>query len=722
VALAGSLQHLTVTSVSFIAALTSSASAGLNAGKGSTAVSPHDFLAALAVVLCVAAVTTVAFQRLRQPVILGYLLAGLIVGPHLPVPLVADPNVVHLLSELGVILLMFSLGLEFSLRKLIKVGLVAGITALIQCGAMTWLGFAVGRLMGWTVGESVFAGAAVAISSTTIIAKAFSEQGIAGRLRELVVGVLVVEDLIAVLMMATLTAAYAGRSLSAGELALTVGKLLAFLLGLVALGLLVVPRAMRAIVKLNRPETTVVASIGVCFAVALLAQAFGYSVALGAFLAGSLVAESGHDQEIEHRVEPVRDVFAAVFFVSVGMMIEPQLVAEHWVAVLVLTVVVVVGKIVSVSLGAFVTGNGVRTSLQSGMSLAQIGEFSFIIAALGLSLGVVRPFLYPVAVAVSALTTLVTPWLIKASGPVAVRVDRALPHPLQTFASLYGSWIQRLKAAPRTTARGSSLRRLFALLVVDSALLALIIIGASLLQPSLCRFLEDELQLAPYLAPVVVVAAAVALCLPFCVGMVRVARRLGVTLAERALPRDAAGTLDLAAAPRRAFLVALQLGALLVVGVPLIAVTQPFLPGFQAAALLLLLIAALGVGFWRSAADLDGHVRAGAQAIVEALAAQSRSGEGGANLADLNAVLPGLGDPVPFALPQASPGVGKSLAELDLRGVTGATVLAIRRREGADVVVPAAKEVLRAGDVLALGGTHEAIAAAKALLVGPAPA
>jgi CPA2 family monovalent cation:H+ antiporter-2 len=375
----------------------------------------------------VAAVTTVVFQWLRQPVVLGYLIAGLIVGPHLPIPLVADPDIVQTLSEFGVILLMFSIGLEFSFRKLAAVGPTAGLTALLETSLMVWLGFTVARLLGWTSLESLFTGALIAISSTTIIAKVFAEQGVAGTTRELVFGVLIVEDLIAVLLMAVLTAVATGSGLAAGQLVATVGRLVAFLIGLVTVGLLVVPRAMRLIGRLRRRETTLVASIGVCFGTALLAQSLGYSVALGAFLAGSLVAESGEEQEVERLVEPVRDMFAAVFFVSVGMLIDPVLVGRHWAAVLVLSAAVVFGKVASVSVGAFLTGNGLRSSVQTGMSLAQIGEFSFIIAALGQSLHATGSFLYPVAVTVSAVTTLGTPWLIRASEPVASWLDRKLP-------------------------------------------------------------------------------------------------------------------------------------------------------------------------------------------------------------------------------------------------------------------------------------------------------
>jgi CPA2 family monovalent cation:H+ antiporter-2 len=679
---------------------------------------PHEFLKALTTVLGVAAATTVVFQRLRQPVVLGYLIAGLIVGPHVPIPLVADQEIVQTLSELGVILLMFSLGLEFSLHKLFRVGPTAGLTAVVQCSFMLWLGFMAGRLFGWTLRESLFTGALVAISSTTIIAKAFDEQDIRGPLRELVVGVLIVEDLIAILLMAALTAGSAGRSLGAGALAGPAARLAAFLVGLVVVGLLVVPRAVRMICRLRRPETTVVASVGICFSIALLAQEAGYSPALGAFLGGSLVAESGEGQTVERLVQPVRDIFAAVFFVSVGMLIDPSLIVRHWPAVAVLTAAVVLGKIVSVTAGAFLTGNGVRTSVQAGMSLAQIGEFSFIIAALGLALGATRDFLYPVAVAVSALTTLSTPWLIRASGPAATFVDRKLPRPLQTFAALYGTWLEDLRRAPGQATRGATVRRLARWLVLDAILLGAIVIAGSLSADRAAGFLAGRAGLQPAVARVLVPAAAATLAVPFCVGIFRVAGRLGFALAEAALPGAPEGRADLAAAPRKALVVTLQLAILLLVGTPLVALTQPFLPGAQGAFALAGITVLLGVALWRSAANLQGHVRAGAQIIVEALTAQTREGvtvPSERALAQVCTVLPGLGAPVPVHLPTSSPAVGKTLAEIDLRGLTGATVLAITRG-GEGVTVPTAREVLRPGDVLALAGTREAIDAARLLL------
>ncbi|AKF83963.1 transporter, CPA2 family [Myxococcus fulvus] len=683
----------------------------------------HEVLQAIAIVLCVAAVTTVVFQKLRQPVVLGYILAGLVVGPYLPIPLVANQEVVTTLSELGVILLMFSLGLEFSLRKLFSVGFTAGITAVIQCSIMVWLGFVVGRAFGWTTLESIFTGAIIAVSSTTIIAKVFDEQGIRGKLRELVVGVLIVEDLIAVLLMATLTAISTGAGLSVKDLTLTTGKLVAFLVGLVAVGLFIIPRAMRAVIKLNRPETTLVASVGICFAVALLAQSFGYSVALGAFLAGSLVAESGEEKLVEHLVQPVRDMFAAIFFVSVGMLISPALIMEHWLAILVLTVVVIVGKLVSVALGAFLTGNSTRTSVQAGLSLAQIGEFSFIIAALGLSLKATGSFIYPVAVAVSAITTLTTPLLIKASGPVASWVDRKLPKPLQTFVTLYGTWVERLRQAPRRETLGAGVRRLIRLLVLDAVLLVVLVIGTALMADRMAHFVEVRTGVDEDLSKNLILGGAVLLAVPFVLGVIGMARRLGTILSEAALPARKDGKLDLAAAPRRVLLVTLQVGIVLLVAIPVVVVTQPFLKGLAGPLVLLVLVGALGVAFWRGATNLHGHVRAGAQVLVAALAAQSHSKEPGAEehaLDHVQGLLPGLGAPASVRLEESSPGAGKTLAQVNLRGLTGATVLAIQRGEQS-LSVPTAQEVLQVGDVLALTGTSEAVDAAKALLLGAPP-
>ena len=519
------------------------------------------------------------------------------------------------------------------------------------------------------------------------------------------------------MLLALLTPLGAGAGLSLAKVALAVAKLAGFLAGTLALGLLVVPRLVRAILRTGQAETMVVACVGISFALALLARYFGYSVALGAFLAGALVAESGAAATIERAIEPVRDMFAAVFFVSVGMLIDPRLMAQHWLPILTLTLVVVLGKVVGVTLGAFLTGHSVRTSFQTGMSLAQIGEFSFIIAGLGLSLGAVGHFLYPVAVAVSALTTLMTPFLMRASGPLASFADRNLPHPLQTFVSLYGSWLATLKTGPKAHTIGARVRRLVLLLASDTVLVAAITIAASLNVDRLVFLGASRAGIGPGAVRAAVAVLAILLASPFVLGAVRVARALGRLLAEQALPAEQA-VLDLAAAPRRALLVTMQLSALLAAGIPLVAVTQPFLPSVPGAALLLLAVGLSVVPFWRSATELHGHVKAGAQVLLEALASQgSGADEPLSDTAEARRMVPGIGEAATLRLAPGGPAVSRTLAELNLRGLTGATVIAVERA-GQGVVYPGAHEPLLAGDVLVFTGTDAAVTAARQVLLG----
>jgi K+:H+ antiporter len=679
---------------------------------------PHTFLQNLAVVLCVAAVATVVFQRLHQPVVFGYLLAGMIIGPHIPIPLVADPQTVRALSELGVILLMFSLGLEFSMRKLVQVSQKAGVVALFECSVMISVGYLVGQVLGFTRLESVFAGAITGISSTTIIVKAFQEQKVKGRVTELVFGILIIEDLIAIFLLTILTTIARSGAVSPMEILLTALRLVMFLTALIGFGILTVPRAIRAVKKLGQPETTLVASIGICFAAALLALSFGYSVALGAFIAGSLVAESGHESEIERLVRPVRDMFAAIFFVSVGMIIDPGALTEHWRAVLALTLAVIVGKVLAVTIGAFLAGHGRRTAMKAGMSLAQIGEFSFIIASVGVASGVIRGWLYPVAIAVSAITTLTTPLLIRLSNQAAASIDHWLPEPIQTVAALYASWIERVRSSPRAPAERSVSNRIIRIILLDAALITSILIGVAVEIDRLSVLVGNMTGMPPERVRFMVVLISGLITVPLIFGLITSAKALGNHLARRAFADAQKGKVDPADAPRRALVILVQLAVVLAVGIPVVAITQPFLPPHQGAVVLALLTLILLIALWRNAANLQGHARAGAQIIASALAHQMASIDGTSDetklLEDVNAVLPGLGEPVAIRVVPQSIAVGRSLAQLNLRGATGATVLAIRR--GAQQIpTPLGREVIQVDDVVAVAGARDALAIARAI-------
>ena len=674
----------------------------------------NEFLRNLALVLGVAAITTIVCERLRQPLIFGYMLAGVIIGPHFPVPLVADENTVLTLSELGIILLMFFLGLEFSLRRLVQTGWSVVIVAVLESSFMLWFGYEAARLMGWSVLASFYAGAAVAISSTTIIAKTFADQKTRGRFTQLVFGILIIEDLIAIVILALLTPASPGAAPAAASIGVTIVRLVSVLAGFLILGFLVVPRIVRFVVRLGRPEITLVTCIGICFINALLVERIGYSVALGAFLAGSFVSESGEGLHVERLVEPVRDMFAAVFFVSVGMMLVPEAVAVHWRAVIVLTILVLVGKIVFVSMATFFTGAGARTAVQTGMSMAQVGEFSFIIAGAGVSSGAAPSWFYPIMIAVSAVTTLTTPWFIRFAGPVAALIDRKLPRAIQTFAVLYGTWIEGIGNRP---SEQIPLRRAARALAIDAGVIAALGIGVSVASTPLGAEIASRVNIRPVYGRLLIAGGAFLISIPFLAGVIRNGRILGQLLAVRAFPEPEAMKLDLALAPRRAFVVAIQLTTLLVVGAPLVAITQPFLPMGIGFGVLVLGLGILGVVLWRAAADLQGHVRAAAQGIVETIGRKRDEETGDAQRALERAyrLLPGLGEPVSYRLDGGSPFAGQRLASINLRGRTGATVIAISR--GDDVVlVPDGKEILKTGDLLALVGPKTAIESAMHLL------
>ncbi|MFO1494988.1 MAG: cation:proton antiporter [Lysobacterales bacterium] len=671
------------------------------------------FLESLAVVLCVAAATTVLSQRLRLPVVLGYLLAGVLIGPHAPPLLVADPAIISTLSELGVILLMFYIGMELSLRKLAEVGPRGFAIVLVEMGLMLILGYVAGRLAGFSPIECAFLAAMLSISSTTIIARTFEDQPVAPRVREQIFGALVIEDIFAILLIALLTTLATTRSFDVSGLAAAAGRLGIFLSVLMLLGLLIVPRLIRFVVSLKRPETTLVASVGVCFAAALAAQRFEYSVALGAFLAGCLVAESGEGKRIAAQIRPLRDMFSAVFFVSVGLSIDPAAIVAQSGWILLFVALVVLGKFVGVAIGFFATGSAVRASVLAGLAMGQIGEFSFIIAGLGVTLGAIDSTLYPIAVGVSCVTILITPLAVKYSGRIGETIDARLPRALQTFVALYGSWVEQLGRARERGSLGARAGRLIRLIVLDAALLVAVLIAASVGADEVGSYLKRKLPLAADAVWWLVALGFAALALPMALGLFRLIRALGSALALAALPAADSGQVDFAQAPRRAFVVALQLGLMLLVALPCLAILQPFLPGIKGTLLLVLMVTTAAVAFWRSATQLQGHVRAGAQALVAAVAVPGASHDEQVQALDqMEQLLPGLGDLSPYTLSPGNRWIGRTLADINLRALTGATVLAIQRGEAA-VLTPDGRQILALADVLILAGTHEAIEQAR---------
>ena len=355
----------------------------------------------LALILIVAGVVTLIFKRLKQPLVLGYIVAGFLAGPHMPyTPSVEDLTSIHLWSEIGVIFLMFTLGLEFSFKKIVKMGIGPVIAACTVMFCMIGVGRFLGALFGWDSMNSLFLGGMLAMSSTTIIYKALDDLGLrqqkfAGE----VLSVLILEDILGILLMVVLSALAVSRHFEGAELMGSLLKLGFFLILWFVVGVYLVPLFLRGTRKWMNRETLLVVSVGLCFLLVVIASKAGYSSAFGAFMMGSILAETVEAESIERVTTPVKDLFGAIFFVSVGMMVDPAVLAEYWLPILAITLAIIVGQAVFGTTGFLLSGQPLRVAVQCGFSLAQIGEFAFILAALGVSLHVTADFLYPVVVA-----------------------------------------------------------------------------------------------------------------------------------------------------------------------------------------------------------------------------------------------------------------------------------------------------------------------------------
>lgn len=393
----------------------------------------------LGFILITAAVVTLIFKKLNQPVVLGYLIAGFLVSSHVPyLPNVKDVESIKIWAEIGIIVLLFGLGLEFSFKKLVQTGRSATITAVFEVIFMLVAGFIFGQAMGWNQIDSLYLGGILSISSTAIIIRAFDELGLKSqKFVSLVFGVLIIEDIVAILLLVLLSTVAISRELSGQELLFSGFRLGFFLILWFIVGIYMLPTIMHKIKKYLNNETMLIVSLGLCLAMVSIATYAGFSPALGAFVMGSILAETNEGPRIEKILHPIKDLFAAVFFVSVGMMIDPVILQEYAWQIVLITLITIAGKVISTSAGALLSGVSFRHSVQAGMSLAQIGEFSFIIATLGLTLKVTSEFLYPIAVSVSAITTFATPYLIRNSDRLQNFLRHKLPENFLTRIEKY---------------------------------------------------------------------------------------------------------------------------------------------------------------------------------------------------------------------------------------------------------------------------------------------
>src|SRR5437867_1101985 len=668
------------------------------------------FLRDLAVVMAVSALVTILFHLLRQPVVLGYLVAGVIIGPYTPpFSLVIDLHSIHTLANLGIVLLLFALGLEFDLKKLRQVGAVAVVAAVLEILFMLWVGYTAGQLLGWQPMDSLFLGALLSISSTTIIVQVLMETG---QLREVfaqvILGILIVEDIAAVIILVVLSSLANAGTITVGDVGWALLRVCLFMATALLVGIVAIPRLLNFVARFQRSEMLTVSVLGLAFGLAVLGAQLGFSIALGAFLMGAIVAEAKEAHEIVERITPIREMFAAVFFVATGMLLDPLQVVHLWGPILVLTVLTVIGKIISCSFGTFLAGYPGQVALPVGLGMAQIGEFSFIIANLGQTSGVTSGVLYSIAVAISSLTTFLTPYLLRSAHAVTTALIRVSPRPLLTFSTFYTAWASRL--ATRTVRSERVIHGLiFRLMLYLAVSVSLFVVTFSAVRP-LAHALPAVLPRQDVVVPW---GSAAVVALPFLFLIDRtletLIRHITATLLQPRT-RDPAGQTQLVRNTLR-FLFSW------VAAVFVLAVGSPVLPPLIPLGLVSLGLLATTYVFWESLTRFHAQVEEvlttlGSTPAVPDAARPARERAEQRELTRLLSERYGLAvQTTDFIVPLHPTALNQPIRALGLRQLTGASLIAIYR-DPEQIIIPQAETVLLPGDVLVLLGEQDQLEAA----------
>lgn len=670
----------------------------------------------LAVVLVSAGIVAMLFHRLRLPLVLGYLTAGVLVGPHLlPTTLIQDPANIEVLAQLGVLFVLFALGLDFHLGKLRRVGGLAVTAGTIETSFMIGVGFISARIAGWSALDALFLGAILAISSTTIITNVLREMG---RMRapssQAIFGILLVEDLVAVILIALLSSIAITGGITVASIGALLVRILVFVISTLVIGIVVVPRLVDYVARTRMEELLVLLAVGVAFAVSMIAVALDLSLALGAFIAGAIVAESRASATVERRVEPLRDVFAAVFFVSTGILIDPGDIITYWPVILALGAVSILGKFLAVSGATFVAGFPADQAMRVGLGMAMIGEFSFVIAALGRDLGVTSDFLLPVAVSVSALSTLVTPPLMRRADDIVQWLGRHAPEGIVNYARMYSAWVSRARRGDRgeeAFAGGYDIPALVRVLSYAAILVALVVTVRVADAASFATVGGSVL----FRAALYVVALLAAV--PLVIGLLRALRRLVDSLVYVIIPpRETAKARGAAAAAvlrntLYAFLAVLAAVVLVAAGAAFV----PPLPLLLGGVIVVVVSAFLLRGSLRR---LEAHLEGAVSSVFHGKAAPGQRDE---VLTFIRERYPWDMHTASLIVPPNSRAANRRIRDLQLPQRTGATIIT-HERDGAQSVNPAPDVLIEVGDTLGILGERDQVEEAKRLLLSEAPA
>lgn len=636
----------------------------------------------LAFILLLGAVVTLLFKWIKQPVVLGYIVAGFLASPNFTLlPSVTTEANIDFWAEIGIIVLLFSLGLEFSFKKLANSGPSAIVTALIIVSGMMGAGFAIGTAMGFSTINSLFLGGMLSMSSTTIIIKAFTDMGLRQKkFASQVLAVLIVEDLFAVLMMVILSSIATSNGVEGGELLMSMAKLVFFLIIWFLVGVYVLPSFLNRCRRFLNSETLLVVSMGLCLGMAVFSVFCGFSLALGAFVMGSILAGTSYAERIESVVTPVKDLFGAVFFISVGMMVRPDIIVQYWPSILLLSVTVIVGMILFGTFGMLVTGQTLKVSIQSGFSLTQIGEFAFIIATLGMGLGVLDSSIYPIVVAVSVLTTFTTPYFIKMSEPTYELVEKHLPTRLSFLIDRYHH-DAGFEQARRPRLWKATVRRYASRIVLYTVVLIAINLVSRL------YFMPWIMELLPSYGRVAGMAITLLVMAPFLAAMVLPLARIFVGGGK-----NADGQVNIAAVTMSvlSFIVALYLLGNMIVS------SYSMAWGYGAAiALVMLAVLLLSRRIRQQMAGIETR-------FIDNLNERDlrRSGKNNNLVSDLHLAYMTVGNACEFA--------GRRLKDSNIRGRFGVNIVNVQRGQ---VVfsVPGGERRIFPGDILGIIGTDEQI-------------
>ena len=662
------------------------------------------FLSDIAVVLGVAAVTSFIAKKLKLPSILGYLFAGFLIGPYIPIPLFAELERVETMSEFGVILVMFAVGLEFRLKRLFQVLPNAGFSAFIEMSTMFLIGTLVADFLGWTTTQGIFLGSALSISSTMLVSKVFEEYPPLIEVRRQVFGILIIQDIAAILILALLGTLAVGYGTDSPKPIDVLTQLVGFLIAICVVGLFFIPKFVRTVSKLKNQEAMIVVSMGICFGMALLVEKLGYSVALGSFLAGMLVSESGLGHKIEHIISPIKDMFAAIFFVSVGMQVNPEVAIQFVGPIALISFLVVLFQFITVSFSGVMSGVGLSHSIHSGLALGQIGEFAFIIAAIGAKAGLVQDYFQSIVVSVAIVTALTTPLIWKSRDRVLNKIDGLLPKKLDLLINLYEAWFKKLK---KQAFRDVNLpRKILFAVFIDVILLVTIPPLLLAVLPKIMRALAN-LEFSPSAVQIIIASVFITIFIPVVFSLITNIGKLLTAFVEQVFRWDTSFNNSASFGAAHLFKMAFQILVLYVIWIPLMISVKTFISNDLIYYIVLLSGLFLTIYLIYRTDSSSHKILSGGERILDTLSRQSFP-----DSEDLDTI--GLTDLATVKVTNSAV-INKTLADINLRAKTGCSVVSIKRGKSR-VLFPKPTDVLQLNDLIQLSGDERSLTEANKLL------